>query len=308
MAMLASRRGRAPEPADLLPQHELQARAEPPAFVALPLAQSARTSTLQRWSRRIGSDRGPGGPRGAESNTDLAHRLVQAQEDERRRIARDLHDLVGQALAAVKLNLEAVQQRERRHDGEHSPPRGAGEDGRGSLDESIALVDGALRQVRDFALDLRPSALDDLGLVPALRSCLQRTASAGGLGAHFVADELPARLESDVETACFRVAQEALTNVVRHAHALRVGIELRRVSSRSRGPELLLTVWDDGRGFDGSRRPGNADGGSLGLLGMSERAALVGGRLDVRTLRGMGTRVQATFPLREIRLSAGVRA
>jgi signal transduction histidine kinase len=207
--------------------------------------------------------------------------MVAAHEQERRRIARDLHDVVGQALTAVKLNLESMR-------------RGSG--GRPSdadLRRSIAIVDQAMQETRDIAVDLRPAILDDLGLVAAARWYLARQGRLVGYRTSFVADAIPARLDGEAESACFRVLQEALTNVARHATASRVRVELRRASN-----EIVLMVEDNGAGFDIlrlTRRRGK--GPTLGLTGMSERMATIGGSIELTSSLGCGTRIVARLPL-----------
>jgi PAS domain S-box-containing protein len=211
----------------------------------------------------------------------FSQRLIETQEAERRRVARELHDEIGQALTAIKINLQAVQ-----HSAGASPlaPQ---------LNESTGLVDHALQQVRDLSFNLRPSLLDDLGLMAALRWYLDREARRAGLIPEFAADLSEKRLPSELETACFRITQEALTNVVRHAQASRVWVELRQ-----RGAELSLVIRDDGIGFDVSavRRRRSSDM-NLGLQGMQERALILGGRLEIQAAPGGGTEIHAWFPL-----------
>jgi signal transduction histidine kinase len=209
----------------------------------------------------------------------LSQQLLEAQEAERRHLARELHDEIGQALTAVKINLQALER--------------ASADSAGRLSDSIAIVDRALQQVRNLSLDLRPSLLDDLGLVAALRWYLDRQGQRAGLATEFVSQPAEIRGDANVETACFRVAQEALTNIVRHAQARRAKLELRQ-----RDAELELTVSDDGIGFDvAAARQRAARGGSLGLLGMQERVLLMGGRIDIQSTRGKGTRLVACLPI-----------
>ena len=212
---------------------------------------------------------------------DFSQRLIEAQEAERHRVALDLHDDVGQLLTAIKLNLAAIQR-----EAEASPLVRR-------VDEGLDLVDRAIERVREMALDLRPSLLDDLGLVAALRWYLDRETGRAGLTLEIVVDPLPARLPPQIETACFRIAQEALTNVVRHARARRVRVELRQ-----RGAELHLAIRDDGAGFDvGAVSSRRAPEASLGLQGMRERASIVGGHLDIDSRPGHGTEVRARLPL-----------
>jgi len=210
----------------------------------------------------------------------LSSRMMRIQETERRAVARELHDEIGQALTAVKINLQALLI----HPGALAQP--------GQVEESIRIVDGALQQVRDLSLKLRPSQLDDLGLLAALRWHLDRQSQTGILDIQFSADPLPARLHPDVETACFRIVQEALTNIMRHAGAKHVRIELRR-----RDDEIELAVEDDGRGFDVAAAQQRASAGeSLGLASMQERAALAGGRIEWSSEPGRGARLRACFP------------
>jgi PAS domain S-box-containing protein len=212
----------------------------------------------------------------------LTRRLLEAQEAERRALARELHDDFGQFLTAVRLNLEAARR---------SSP---GECAR-YLADSIALVDQGIDRVRGIALDLRPSLLDDLGLVAALRSLLKRHAERAAFDGRLVVGPLEERLPPPVETCSFRLAQEALTNVVRHASARRVEVHL-----AVEGRELYVAVRDDGRGFDvrAAQREA-ARGMSLGLVSMQERATLLGGRLEIDSAAGRGTTVVARLPIAE---------
>jgi signal transduction histidine kinase/CheY-like chemotaxis protein len=220
---------------------------------------------------------------GGERMRTLSHQLIRAQEAERRRIARELHDEIGQSLTAAKINLQAAI---------GDPSTGPSST---RLRESIGLIDRVLGQVRNISLDLRPSVLDDLGLAASIRSHLDRTSRCAGFVGSFAADPPEIRLTADIETECFRVAQEALTNVVRHAGARRVEVVLSR-----RDESLELIVRDDGAGFDvAAARQRAARGGSLGLLGMQERSALLGGRITIDSTPGHGTKVQLSVPLAE---------
>jgi signal transduction histidine kinase len=220
-----------------------------------------------------------------ESNDNLqllSRRLVESQETERRHIARELHDEVGQTLTVAEMNLQALVQ---------SPGTAPI---RKRLKESLQAVERVLEQVRDLSLNLRPSMLDDLGLEPALRWYGKRQAALAGFQAEFLADAMEDRLDRVVETACFRVAQEALTNVVRHARARLVALELRKQDGH-----LHLFVRDDGIGFDvTAHREQAVLGASLGLLSMEERATLAGGGLECKSAPGQGTEIHAWFPLK----------
>jgi PAS domain S-box-containing protein len=219
----------------------------------------------------------------------LSRRLVEAQETERLNIARELHDEIGQSLTVMQLNLQAMLQ-------------SSGMKAQKSrLKESLEAVDRVLEQVHDISLNLRPMILDDLGLEPALRWFTQRQAALVGLQDRFHASPLEQRLDEVVETGCFRVAQEALTNVVRHARAKTVSVELRK-----EGKQIHLRVRDDGVGFDvGAVREKAVRGASLGLLSMEERAALAGGRLEFKSDPKSGTEVHAWFPLKWKTSSSG---
>jgi signal transduction histidine kinase len=219
---------------------------------------------------------------GRERSQRLARQLLQAQEMERRRLARELHDEIGQALTAVKLNLKAL---EGRLSVKHSK----------ALAESLAIVDTALQQVRGLSLDLRPAILDDLGLAAALRWYVDRQAQRGGIAMDFRNESPGARSSVLLETTCFRVAQEALTNVLRHAKAKRVSVRIQQ-----KPDALNLYIEDDGIGFDTEQARQKAAGGAcLGLLGMQERVILAGGRLDVTSTPGSGTSIHVCLPLGE---------
>jgi signal transduction histidine kinase len=213
----------------------------------------------------------------------LSRRLVEVQEAERRHIARELHDEIGQSLTAAEINLQAAALQS----------RGVAPTLQRRLQDSIQSVERVLEQVHDLSLTLRPTMLDDLGLEPALRWYTHRQAALTGLQAEFRADTLEDRLDNMIETECFRVAQEAVTNVVRHARALSLSVELCH-----RNTHLHLSVRDNGVGFDvAALRTEAVRGASLGLLSMEERTALVGGGLEISSVPGQGTEVRAWFPL-----------
>jgi signal transduction histidine kinase len=211
----------------------------------------------------------------------LSRQLVTAQEDERRRIARELHDEVGQMLALVKLNIRAVQR-----------AAGAAELGP-RLEQSLGVIEDTLLRVRTLALDLRPSMLDDIGLLAALRWYVDQQVSLAGLAAEVSAADMLDRLPTEIETVCFRVAQEALTNVVRHAQAHNIRVTVERLDTA-----VELRISDDGVGFDHSAALDRAvHGQSGGLLGMRERVVLCGGRLSIETSAEGGTTIRAWIPV-----------
>jgi two-component system sensor histidine kinase UhpB len=206
---------------------------------------------------------------------------MRAQEEERRRLARDLHDEVNQALTAILLRLEALAQ--------ETPPERAPE-----VTELKRLVNQAMDELLNLARQLRPSALDDHGLVAALETQLKRFSARTGVEARLDTVGDPDSLADVVQTAIYRVAQEALTNVTRHAGA--TAIEL-VVAEEDGGVELRVS--DDGSGFHPAVLPhanSLTPGGGLGLVGMAERARLIGGDLDVRSAPGGGTTITLRVP------------
>jgi two-component system, NarL family, sensor histidine kinase DevS len=189
-------------------------------------------------------------------------RFVDGQEQERRRLSRELHDETGQALTSILLGLKAIEDAQ-------------GTDGfRAALDELRELVVATLQDVRRLAVELRPKALDDFGLVPALERLAGTFAEQTGIEAHLESRLPDSRLPSDVETVLYRVVQEALTNVVKHAHAGHVSLLL-----HSKAGKVAVVIEDDGRGFATDAEAGEG----IGLIGMRERVALLGGRLEVES-------------------------
>jgi signal transduction histidine kinase len=212
----------------------------------------------------------------------LSRRLVSAQETERRNIARELHDEIGQALTVMQLNLQAMLE-----------ARGS-ELLKTRLHATLEVVGHLLEQVHNLALNLRPTMLDDLGLEPALIWLTNRQSALAGLKGEVHTAILEQRLDPVIETECYRIVQEALTNVMRHAQAHAVTVELRAENGK-----LHLRVRDDGIGFDVATVRGKAvRGASLGLLSMEERAALAGGGLEFSAAPAQGTEVHAWFPLK----------
>jgi PAS domain S-box-containing protein len=210
----------------------------------------------------------------------LSHRLVRVQEEERRHLARELHDEIGQILTAVFYNLQALK-------------GSCGMAVLPGLDDTVAIVDRAIQQVRSLSLDLRPPMLDDLGLAAAIKWYVEEQARRTGLKAQLVAPPSAVMLPPEAQSSCFRVVQEALTNVVRHARARHVWLELRQQDNG-----LDLTIRDDGVGFDAAAaRQGAACGRSFGLLGMQERVEMLGGRITIESETGRGTTLRVWFPL-----------
>ncbi len=210
----------------------------------------------------------------------LAQRLEAAKEDERQWISRELHDELGPSLTAVIINLQLLAR---------NPDSPATAD---KIRDAIDMVDRLVQRVRDLSLDLRPPLLEELGLSTALRSYLETQAGRSGLEIPLEIGTGVEGLPRAIETHAFRVVQEAVTNVIRHAAASRVHVRLER-----RGDDLLLAVRDDGRGFDVTRAMDSSPGRALGLLGMHERVRSLGGEIAIDSRSGRGTEVRASIPL-----------
>jgi signal transduction histidine kinase len=216
----------------------------------------------------------------ARARTDLQElsaRLVRTQENERRSLARELHDEVGQSLSAILMEAESAVCADDPHET------------RDHLQAIRGLAERTVNEVRDLALLLRPSMLDDFGLVPALNWHARETAKRTGLKISVSADEDTDNLPDEHKTCLYRLVQEALNNSARHGSARTVEVSVKRVSGR-----VLFTVRDDGVGFDPNLVRG------MGLLGMEERVRRLGGRLRIDSQLGQGTVVSADLPVAEI--------
>lgn len=211
----------------------------------------------------------------------LSHRLLQTQERERRHLARDLHDEIGQALTALKLNLREAQDL-------NDPVPGVT-----LIADSLCITDQLIKRIRNLALDLRPSLLDELGLVSALRWYVTRQAERVGWTLDYAIQELEHRLAPEIEVVCFRVVQEALTNAARHAQATHLCVALSCFED-----SIELVVQDNGVGFDvAEMRKRARSGNSIGLLAMQERAHLIGGSVEVQSQPQDGTKIIVRVPL-----------
>ena len=256
--------------AEAVRQGDVSARAEPTSIGDPQVAHL--TETFNRTLDELERDR-------AELRS-VASQVIRAQEEERKRIARELHDDTAQVLFAQLLRLTALQ-------------TSSNQEVRGTAAALEDMTAEALEGVRRLALELRPPALDDLGLHAALADLAQRFGDQLGIPVDYQARGPRARLPAEVELVLYRVAQEALTNVAKHARAKHVAVDLDRAAH-----DVSLSVRDDGRGFDPARETARDGRGlGLGLFGMAERVALVGGTFAVWSQPGAGTEIFAFLPL-----------
>lgn len=204
---------------------------------------------------------------------ELSRRLLRVQEEERRALARELHDEIGQQLGAIKLNLKALTS----GDSERNSAR---------IQDGINIVDATISQIRDRALDLRPALLDDLGLAAALDWLCHQQAERSGIAIGLESQPLPI-LAPDLMTAIYRIVQEGITNALKHAAASRIDISILADDNR-----VELAIVDNGRGFDAASVTQG-----VGLPGMRERVETLGGRLTLESTAGKGTRIDAHFDL-----------
>ncbi len=214
-----------------------------------------------------------------------ASQIIQAQEQERQRIARELHDETSQVLTSLLISLtlleESVETQEARE----------------RIADTRALAHSTLRAIRNLSIDLRPSALDDLGLLPALRWYVKEYQKKCSIDVEFHATGFKERLPAEMETALYRIVQECLTNTAKHANANRVTITLKEETDR-----VYARITDDGEGFDYEallRTPGQERG--LGLAGMNERAVLLDGTLNIHSTFERGTIIEVSIPLPSVR-------
>jgi len=207
----------------------------------------------------------------------LSARLLEVQEEERRHIAREMHDQIGQTLAYLKLSLEML-------------PGLAPEEARNKIQEAQVLIRELMDRTRHLSLELRPSTLDDLGLLPSFLGYFSRYTDQTRIQVKFKQKGLRKRFSRELETAVYRIVQEGLTNVARHANVSEVTVRImadRRL--------MKVEIEDNGIGFKPKTK--NLGGASIGLAGMRERTSLLGGRFAVYSAPGKGTRLVAEFPL-----------
>jgi len=221
---------------------------------------------------------------GQEKLRQLSRQIWQAQEEERKRISRELHDVIAQTLTGINLRLGVLKKK-------------AGRDPKG-FDRNLAhtqqLVEKSVAIVHQFARELRPAVLDDLGLIPALHGFMKSFTSRTGVRAHLTAFAGVEQLETVRRTVLFRVAQEAFNNVARHAQASRVDVTIQKDSHG-----IGMKIQDDGKSFQVERTLHANGGKRLGLLGMKERLEMVGGKFGIESLSGKGTTITAQIPFVE---------
>jgi signal transduction histidine kinase len=221
----------------------------------------------------------------------LSRRVLFAQEEERKRISRELHDEVGQILTGVTVRLATLK-------------RDAAVNARG-VEKQLAgtqrLLQKTMRIVHGFARELRPPILDDLGLIPALHAFMRQFTKRTRIPITFSASPAVERLNGDKRTVLYRVGQESLTNIAKHAHASRVSVDIRKAEGQAR-----LEIHDDGKSFQANRVFSAGKVTHLGLLGMRERVEMVGGVFTVESAPGRGTTVLAQVPMKDGR-QAGLR-
>lgn len=213
----------------------------------------------------------------------LTHRVVQAQETERRRVALELHDNITQLLCAVLVRSQSLVDKLSTRDGA----------AKGEALHLRQMLGQTAGEVERISRNLRPSVLDELGLVAVLHDTSTEFAERAGVVVKLACVQLIARLNADTELTLYRIVQEALNNVEKHARARHVSIQLTRQDD-----SVQLTIKDDGIGFDAERHPARRKGaGGLGLLGMRERATSTGGVFKVKSARGAGTEIEVRIPV-----------
>jgi two-component system sensor histidine kinase UhpB len=223
-----------------------------------------------------------------DASRQRASQIINAQEQERQRIARELHDETSQVLTSLLISLAVLEE------SIESP------ESRERIADTRALAHSTLRAIRTLSIDLRPSALDDLGLLPALRWYVKEYQKKCAIEVDFRPSGPKERLPAEMETALYRIVQECLTNTARHSNAKRVSVVMSETED-----SIKATIKDDGDGFDYDallKNPGQERG--LGLAGMQERAVLLGGTLNISTEPGKGTTVRVRIPLPNARPSS----
>jgi signal transduction histidine kinase len=221
-----------------------------------------------------------------EQLRNLSHQVLQAQEEERKRVSRELHDVIAQTLTGINVRLATLKKE-------------AALNTKG-LDRNIAqtqeLIEHSVDIIHQFARELRPAVLDDLGLIPALHAFMQQFTERTGVHTRLTAFAGVEKMDLDTRTVLFRVAQEALTNVARHAEASRVKVCIQKTDDG-----VCMEIEDDGKSFRVQRGMLDRGGKRLGLLGMRERIEMIGGNFDVKSAPGKGTTIYARIPFKKLR-------
>ncbi|MGB8479610.1 MAG: sensor histidine kinase [Acidobacteriaceae bacterium] len=220
-----------------------------------------------------------------EQLRNLSRQVLQAQEEERKRISRELHDVIAQTLTGINLRLATLQKNAGRN------PK--------VFDRHLArtqlLIEKSVNIVHEFARELRPAVLDDLGLIPALHSFMKNFTAQTGVHVHLKAFAEVEQLATSQRTVLFRVAQEALTNVNRHAKASRVEVSIEKLPD-----SIGMKIKDDGKSFQVERVLNSKGSQRLGLLGMRERVEMVGGTFSIESAPGKGTTIKVEIPFTKV--------
>ena len=212
----------------------------------------------------------------------LSRQILSAQEEERKRISRELHDRIAASLTGINLELNALR----------NEATGNNQALRRKIARTQRLVQNSVEVIHEFARDLRPTALDDLGFIPALHSFTKNFLKQTGIRVRLKVFAAVEKLDNSKRTVLYRVTQEALTNVLKHAQASEVEVDIRKL-----GDAVALSIRDNGRSFQVERLLYSHENKRLGLLGMRERVEMVGGSFRVQSARGQGTTVHASIPL-----------
>jgi signal transduction histidine kinase len=210
----------------------------------------------------------------------LSRYLIKAQEEERKKIARELHDEIGQILTAIKINLELLK-------------RKVDKELQNQIDENINLINRAIDEVRDISLNLRPSLIDDLGLTSAIKWYVEKIKEKSNLEINYILEFDPKEFSKDFSITIFRIIQEGLTNVVRHAEATEVLLKVIQEDN-----EIEIFIKDDGKVFDVEQVFKDINKGrALGLLGIKERVELLNGKIEIKSEIQKGTEMRINIPL-----------
>jgi signal transduction histidine kinase len=255
--------------------------AEPYGYILKPFSERELRTVLEMALYKSNAERTM--REDARRIKQMAQRVIEVQETERRKLALELHDELGQSLTAIKINLETRKRLD--------PVKVESFD-----KKTVEIIDDAIQKLRNLALSLRPGLLDDLGLLAALEWMVEQRAYTGDIRFELTSNLGTERLSPAIETTFFRVAQEAVTNIQRHSQASRAFISLTRTDS-----DLTLLIHDNGIGLDTQTvQRKTAAGKSMGLAGMRERALLIGASIDISNRDDGHAQVQLSFPLKPV--------